>query len=59
MQRDGKAAVITGGCHGIGAAVKEAFFARGYRAFTIDICQNDSFVGYPLRFLRNDPLAVC
>ena len=45
MWGENKVAVITGGCHGIGAAVREAFFQRGDITFTIDTRPNDFYTG--------------
>ena len=42
---DGKAAVITGGAHGIGRAIADAFLWEGATVHTIDIQPGDWFVG--------------
>lgn len=45
MQFENKVVVITGGAHGIGKAVKEAFEAEGAFVEVIDIAIGDHFVG--------------
>lgn len=40
-----KVAVVTGGARGIGKAIREALVARGAAVCTIDLLDNDYFVG--------------
>lgn len=57
MWGENKVAVITGGCHGIGAAVREAFLRRGDITFTVDARPND-FFSYAMAIdsVSTDPL---
>ncbi len=45
MEFDGKTAVVTGGCHGIGLAVVRAFRREGARTAVIDTNPEADFVG--------------
>lgn len=40
-----KVAVITGGAHGIGKAIADAFRSKGADVYIIDVTQGDWFVG--------------